>query len=100
LVLLVLFVACLGKIGGAGFGARLSGMPAREALAVGFGLNARGAMEIILASVALESGLIDQRVFVALVVMAVVTSALAGPAMSRLTARANPEPEPPPSQGV
>ena len=34
-------------------------MPSREALAVGFGLNARGAMEIILASVALESGLID-----------------------------------------
>jgi Kef-type K+ transport system membrane component KefB len=89
LVLLVLLVACIGKIGGAGFGARLSGMPSREALAVGFGLNARGAMEIILASVALESGLIDQRVFVALVVMAVVTSALAGPMMSRLMAGNN-----------
>jgi Kef-type K+ transport system membrane component KefB len=85
LVLLVLIVACLGKIGGASLGARLGGMAPREALAVGFGLNARGAMEIILASVALESGLIDQRVFVALVVMAVVTSAMAGPVMSRLT---------------
>jgi Kef-type K+ transport system membrane component KefB len=86
LVLLVLFVACVGKIGGAGLGAWLGGMGLREAVAVGFGLNARGAMEIILASVALESGLIDQRVFVALVVMALVTSAFAGPMMNRLTA--------------
>lgn len=100
LVLLVLMVACVGKIGGAGLGARLSGMPSREALAVGFGLNARGAMEIILASVALESGLIDQRVFVALVVMAVVTSALAGPAMSRLTAVTRADPERRPTLGV
>ncbi len=86
LVLLVVLVACVGKIGGASLGAWLGGMPSRDALAVGFGLNARGAMEIILASVALESGLIDQRVFVALVVMALVTSAMAGPVMSRLTA--------------
>jgi len=100
LVLLVLFVACIGKIGGAGFGAWLGGMPTRQALAVGFGLNARGAMEIILASVALESGLIDQRVFVALVVMALVTSALAGPAMSRLTAATGGGSVTPASQGV
>ena len=84
LVLLVLLVACIGKIGGASLGAWLGGMASREALAVGFGLNARGAMEIILASVALEAGLIDQRVFVALVVMALVTSAMAGPMMNRL----------------
>ncbi len=85
LVLLVVFVACIGKIGGASLGAWLGGMASREALSVGFGLNARGAMEIILASVALESGLIDQRVFVALVVMALLTSAMAGPMMNRLT---------------
>lgn len=84
LVLLVLLVACIGKIGGASLGAWMGGMASREALAVGFGLNARGAMEIILASVALEAGLIDQRVFVALVVMALVTSAMAGPMMNRL----------------
>jgi Kef-type K+ transport system membrane component KefB len=84
LVLLVLLVACVGKVGGASLGAWLGGMRSREALAVGFAMNARGAMEIILASVALESGLIDQRVFVALVVMALVTSAVGGPAMKRL----------------
>ncbi len=44
-------------------------------------MNARGAVEIVLATVALEANLIDARLFVALVVMAVVTSAIAGPSM-------------------
>ncbi len=84
LVLLVLAVACVGKIGGASLGAWLGGMKRLEALAVGFGMNARGAMEIILASVALEAGLINERIFVALVVMALFTSMLGGPVMKRL----------------
>ena len=84
LVLFVMVIACVGKIGGASLGAWLSGTPRREALAIGFGLNARGAMEIILASLALEYQLIDQRVFVALVIMALATSMLSGPAIQRL----------------
>ena len=84
LVLIVLLIASLGKIGGAGLGAWLGGIPARSALAIGFGLNARGAMEIILASVALEYGLINQQIFVALVIMALLTSMLSGPAMQGL----------------
>jgi Kef-type K+ transport system membrane component KefB len=83
-VLVVLCMACVGKIGGAGLGAWLSGMTLREALAVGFGMNARGAMEMILASVALEYRLIDQRIFVALITMALVTSILSGPMLQRL----------------
>ncbi len=81
LVGLVVLVATLGKVCGGGLGAFLGGMDRREALAVGFGLNARGAMDIILASVALEYGIIDRRIFVALVVMALVTSMASGPAM-------------------
>jgi Kef-type K+ transport system membrane component KefB len=84
LVLVVIFIASLGKIMGAGLGAWLGGLPPREALAVGCGLNARGAMEIILASVALEYQIIDQRIFVALVIMALVTSMLSGPLMQIL----------------
>jgi len=86
LVALVLVIACLGKIIGATLGARLGGIAWRPSWAVGFGMNARGAMEIILASVALEQHLIDERLFVALVVMALVTSLLSGPVMARLLA--------------
>lgn len=93
LVLVVLLVACVGKIVGAGLGARLGGMPPRVALAVGFGLNARGAIEMILASIALEAGLIGERLFVALIVMALVTSIISGPAL-RILMRPNPPPTP------
>lgn len=77
----VLVLAFVGKVAGAGIGARLGGMSGRHALAVGFGLNARGAMEIILGSLAYEAGLINQAVFVALVVMALVTSITSAPLM-------------------
>ncbi len=84
LVLAVLLTATLAKLVGCTLGARLAGLSVREALAVGFGLNARGAMEIILALLAREAGLLDDRVFVALVTMALVTSLVAGPMMKLL----------------
>jgi Kef-type K+ transport system membrane component KefB len=56
----------------------------REVWAIAFGLNARGATGIILAGVGLTNGLIDARIFVAMVFMAAVTSLMAGPMMSRL----------------
>lgn len=80
----VFVVASAAKVVGCGIGARASGMPLRESLAVGFGLNARGAMEIILALLAKQAGLVDDRIFVALVTMAVGTSLIAGPAMKHL----------------
>jgi Kef-type K+ transport system membrane component KefB len=75
----VLLIACIGKVLGASIGARLGGMNWHNAMAVGFGLNARGAMEIILGSLAFQAGLITQPIFVALVVMALVTSITSAP---------------------
>src|SRR5262249_14022161 len=49
-----------------------------------FGMNSRGAMEILLAMLALEAKIITPQIFVALVVMAVVTSLISGPAMTKL----------------
>jgi Kef-type K+ transport system membrane component KefB len=83
LVLLVLFLAVGCKVFGATLGAIMGGLTRREALAVGFGLNARGAMEIILGTLALNAGLIDSKMFVALVVMALITSMISGPLMKR-----------------
>lgn len=79
--LVILAVACLGKIIGAGWGARLGGMDMRTAIGVGFAMNARGAMEMILGILALQAGLIHEPMFVALVVMALVTSLISGPAI-------------------
>jgi Kef-type K+ transport system membrane component KefB len=88
LVSLLILVACLSKIGAVMLGAWLAGMPLnRETLAIGFGLNARGATGIILAGVGLENGVIDARIFVAMVVMALVTSLLSGPMIKQLLAK-------------
>ncbi len=84
LVLAVLAVACVGKVIGATLGARIGRLPMRQAMAVGFAMNARGAMEMILATVARDAGLIDDRIFVALIVMALFTTMLSGPMIDRL----------------
>lgn len=83
LVILVFFLAVGCKVFGAALGGYLGGLTKRESLAVGFGLNARGAMEIILGTLALNVKLIDDKMFVALVVMALVTSMMSGPLMKR-----------------
>ncbi|OFY62503.1 MAG: sodium:proton exchanger [Bacteroidetes bacterium RIFCSPLOWO2_02_FULL_36_8] len=78
IVLVILVLAYAGKLIGASFGAWFGGMKSREAFAVGAGLNARGAMEIILGTLALSAGVITTPIFVALVVMALVTSLSSG----------------------
>jgi len=84
LVILVLLVACLGKVSGVYLGARLGGKEPREALLVALGMNARGAVGIVLTTVALEYGLIDQRIFVAFIVMALATSVLSAVGIKHL----------------
>ena len=81
---LILGVACLGKLVGAGWGARLGGMDFRTAAGIGVAMNARGAMEMILGILALQAGLIHEPMFVALVVMALVTSLLSAPTIRLL----------------
>jgi len=84
LVTLVIVIACVAKVAGCAAGARLAGVAWREATAIGFGMNSRGAMEILLAVLALEGGIIGEKLFVALVIMAVFTSLMSGPAMVRV----------------
>jgi len=85
LVGLVTLVACVSKVGSVILGARLAGMKInRDVWAIGFGLNARGATGIILAGVGLANHVIDERIFVAMVVMALITSLMSGPMMNGL----------------
>jgi Kef-type K+ transport system membrane component KefB/mannitol/fructose-specific phosphotransferase system IIA component (Ntr-type) len=90
LVLVVVVIATAGKLLGCGLGALWAGMPRRHSAAIGFAMNARGAMEIIFALLARSLGIIDEPLFVALVVMALVTSAVSGPAMMRVLRQRRP----------
>ena len=87
LVALVTTVAFAGKICGVFLGGRLAGMDARQALAVGCGLNARGILGIVMAAAAYEAQLIDLRLFVACVLMCVLTTMAAGPALELILGR-------------
>jgi Kef-type K+ transport system membrane component KefB/mannitol/fructose-specific phosphotransferase system IIA component (Ntr-type) len=78
LILVVTALGAVGKVLACGLSARWGGFKNREAWAIGFGMNARGAMEIILGLLALQAGVIGERLFVALVVMAILTSATSG----------------------
>jgi Kef-type K+ transport system membrane component KefB len=79
LMLGTLAIACMAKLFGGTMGAKLGGMERPQALAVGFGLMPQGAMGIILGFLALEYSLINEKVFVALVITAIVTSMMSGP---------------------
>ncbi len=84
LTLVILAVGTVGMVTGGTIGARWSGLAPRESLAVGVAMNARGAMEIILGLLALRHGIIGERLFVALVVIALVTSMTSGTLMQSI----------------
>lgn len=87
LVVIILVLATLGKVFGCTAAARWMGFPWNEAKAIGYGMNARGAMEIILGLLALQAGIIGDRLFVALVVMALATSITSGMLIQRAFGR-------------
>lgn len=77
-VSIVIVSACIGKIVGCFLAARAERMSVATAFAAGIAMNGRGGMEIILGLMALQEQIIDERMFVALAIMAVVTSAISG----------------------
>lgn len=76
LVTVLLAVAVAGKFIGGGAGALLSRMNRNEAVIVGFALNGRGAVELVIASIGLKLGIISDSVFSILVLIAFVTTML------------------------
>ncbi len=88
ITLVVILVATFGKVAGAYAGARLlSRQDHWSALAYGSGLNARGALEIIIATIGLSLGILGQEMFSIIVVMAIVTSLMAPVALRYTTSR-------------
>ncbi len=84
MVVAVILVACLGKFAGAATSARLSGATGREAVTLGVLLNARGLTELVILNVGLGLGVLDDRVFTAMVIMALVTTVMTGPLLQYL----------------
>ncbi|HUG86126.1 MAG TPA: cation:proton antiporter [Euzebya sp.] len=77
--LVVLAIAILGKFAGAFIGAKWARLGTWEALSLGAGMNARGAVEIIIATIGLNLGVLSTEMFTIIVMVAIVTSLMAPP---------------------
>ena len=82
--LALLGVALVLKFGGAVAGARMAGLTLREGLVLGAGLNARGALEIVIASVGLSLAVLNPTSFTMIVMIPLVTSLFASIAVRLL----------------
>jgi Kef-type K+ transport system membrane component KefB len=70
----IIAVSFASKIIGGYLGGRFARLNHRQAVTLGFGLNARGIMELVIANIAFRAGLIDVEIFSMLVVMGLVTT--------------------------
>lgn len=91
----LLIAAFVGKFIGAGVAARWVGLSRQEAAAVGAGMSARGAVELVIADIALEAGLFEvapgtspvvEHIFSAVVIMAVLTTLVTPVLLKRIYA--------------
>ena len=84
LILEVTAIGFVGKFIGGILGGLAAGFRGAPLVALGFGLNTRGMMELVLALVGLASGIIQPDLYSALIVMTLVTTLIAPPVMKRL----------------
>lgn len=75
----ILAVSILAKLGACWAAARLSGEDNRTALGIGALMNSRGLMELIIINIGLQKGIIGPTLFSMMVLMAIVTTMMAGP---------------------
>ena len=76
---LILLVAIAGKFGGAFAGARIAGVRGRPAGVLATLMNTRGLTGIVIVTVGLQLHILDQSLYSLMIVMAIVTTAMAGP---------------------
>jgi len=80
----IILVATLGKFGGVTLAGRVSGLPWRDASALGILMNTRGLVELIVLNIGLDLGIVTPRLFVMLVIMALATTMMTAPVLGRL----------------
>ncbi len=82
--LLVLVIACAGKILGSMLPVRWMGESWKESLTLGILMNTRGLVELIVLNIGLDLGVLSPTLFAMLVIMALVTTMMASPLLPLL----------------
>jgi len=91
--LAMIAVATIGKFLGAAVGGHLSGLTWLESAALATGLNARGSTEVIIATIGLSMGVLNNQLYTMIVAMAVVTTMIMPPTLRWVLARVPPREE-------
>jgi len=77
--LIITAIAVLGKVVGAGGGARMARLSWREALQIGIGMVSRGEVGLIIAKIGLDNGYLSSELFSAIIGMILVTTLITPP---------------------
>jgi Kef-type K+ transport system membrane component KefB len=77
----ILLVAITGKIGGSTLAAKLVGQSWKDSLSIGILMNTRGLMQLIVLNIGYELGILSPEIFAMMVLMALVTTFMTGPAL-------------------
>ena len=87
----IIVVAVAGKLGGSMLMARITKMSWRDSLAIGVLMNTRGLIELVILNIGYDLGILSARIFVMMVIMALVTTFMTAPLLSLLKL-GNPQP--------
>jgi Kef-type K+ transport system membrane component KefB len=77
----IIMVAVVGKFFGSALAARFVGQNWRDSLTIGALMNTRGLMELVVLNIGYELGVLSPKVFTMMVIMALVTTFMTGPAL-------------------
>jgi Kef-type K+ transport system membrane component KefB len=77
----IIAVAVVGKFFGSALAARFVGQNWRDSLTIGALMNTRGLMELVVLNIGYELGVLSPKVFTMMVIMALVTTFMTGPAL-------------------
>jgi hypothetical protein len=78
---LIILVAVVGKFVGSALAARFVGQNWRDSLTIGALMNTRGLMELIVLNIGYELHVLSPEIFTMMVIMALVTTFMTGPAL-------------------
>jgi len=81
---LIILVAVTGKFLGSTLAARFVGQNWRDSLSIGALMNTRGLMELVVLNIGYDLGVLSPEVFAMLVLMALITTFMTGPALDMI----------------
>ncbi|MCF0057216.1 cation:proton antiporter [Dyadobacter sp. CY356] len=78
---LIILVAVVGKFAGSSLAAKFVGQNWRDSLIIGALMNTRGLMELVVLNIGYDLGILTPEIFAMMVIMALVTTCMTGPAL-------------------